>query len=97
MFDTASALIDQIAGAGWKRPDGKPQPKSVTKPRDGKGPATAKQKALLRKHGLRDDVTFGEASNMLDAVAANGWEVPSELEHMIVEDSELEVPAFGGK
>lgn len=43
------------------------------------GLCTLKQARQLRRYGMRDDVSFAEASEMLNAIAANGWRRPQSL------------------
>ncbi|MDB4988672.1 MAG: ATP-dependent helicase/Type restriction enzyme [Myxococcaceae bacterium] len=45
------------------------------------GLCSIRQARQLRRHGLRDDVTFDVAREALDAIAANGWRPPSRLYH----------------
>jgi hypothetical protein len=80
-FEEASAIIDDLANNGWKRPDGKPVPDDGPKPKKdwskepGRGPATTKQKAILEKYEYETDgVTFEDASSLISELAANNWE-----------------------
>lgn len=43
-----------------------------------KGLCTVKQAKLLAKHGYGNEVTFKEASSIIDALAKNGWKRPQE-------------------
>jgi hypothetical protein len=52
--------------------------KSRSAAASGDNPATAKQQALLRKHGYDPGVTFDDASTILDELAANNWQRPDE-------------------
>jgi hypothetical protein len=38
-----------------------------------------KQARILAKHGLRTDVTFPEASGIIDAIARNSWRCPDDV------------------
>lgn len=38
-----------------------------------------KQARILAKHGLRTDVTFPDASKIIDAIARNGWRCPDDV------------------
>ena len=53
------------------------------------GLCTLKQAKKLRGYGLRDDVTFNEARDMLDAIAANKWRAPTTL----LKNNRLRAPA----
>ncbi len=44
-----------------------------------KGLCTLKQARLLRKYGLRDDVSMRDAIMAIDAIAANRWRVPDRI------------------
>lgn len=48
----------------------------VLRERRARGLCTVKQAKLLRRYGLRDDVSFELAGEALSAVAANGWRPP---------------------
>jgi hypothetical protein len=52
---------------------------------------TIKQARKLRSYGLRDDVTFAEARELLDTIAANDWQPPSHL----LKDARLRPRAVG--
>jgi superfamily II DNA or RNA helicase len=43
------------------------------------GLCTIKQARRLRSYGLRDDMTFSDAREALDAIASNGWKPPTWL------------------
>lgn len=62
---------------------------NVLEQRRAAGLCTIKQARKLRSYGLRDDVTFIEASSMLDAIAANKWQAPAHL----LNDTRLRAPA----
>lgn len=51
----------------------------VLEQRRAAGLCTIKQARKLRSYGLRDDVSFGEARTLLDAIEANGWRTPNAL------------------
>ncbi len=48
-------------------------------PRWQAGLCSAKQARLLARYGLPTDVTMAAASEMIDAIAANGWRLPRRL------------------
>jgi hypothetical protein len=49
----------------------------VLRRRRAQGLCTLKQARVLRRHGLRDDMSFADARVALDAIAANGWRPPA--------------------
>lgn len=51
----------------------------VLRERRARGLCTVKQAKLLRRYGLRDDVSFELAGKALSALAANGWRPPGWL------------------
>lgn len=57
--------------------------------RRARGLCTVKQAKFLQRHGLRDDVSFADASRAINAISQNGWQVPDWLSA----DPRYQVPA----
>jgi superfamily II DNA or RNA helicase len=73
-----------LRGAGLEVPDAISKHAAsalfnVLEKRRAAGLCTIKQARRLRSYGLRDDVSFADASQALDAIASNGWRPPPAL------------------
>jgi superfamily II DNA or RNA helicase len=85
--DCAQATPGEIAHlreAGFKVPDMVTRTAAhalirVVAQRRAEGLCTVKQAKRLRNYGLRDDLSFHDAREALDAIAANGWKPPVHL------------------
>lgn len=79
------AQLQYLRNMGVEIPNEIPSTREASKVIDGlkkrreKGLCTHKQAKLLAKMGLNPDVPFREASEILDAVVANRWRVPTEI------------------
>lgn len=77
-------ILDAIAANGWKPlADGPLQDvpkKPFDTPLDPNGPATKKQKEILAKFDYDPNVTFAQASSVIDELKANGWKRPAAME-----------------
>ncbi len=77
-------LIARLRKAGFNAPDTITRQEAfalfmVLEQRRAQGLCTLKQAKRLRAYGLRDDVTFADAREALDMIAANGWRPPPHL------------------
>jgi superfamily II DNA or RNA helicase len=76
--------VAQLRDAGFKVPESIPRSSAlvlfrVIEKRRAEGLCTVKQAKRLRGYGLRDDVSFSDARQALDQIAANGWKPPLHL------------------
>ena len=58
-------------------PQPQPQPQPTATP-SGRA-ATERQRVVLRRHGLRVDMSFDEARVVISAIERAGWRVPNEI------------------
>jgi len=102
-YDEASAILDELAKNKWQRPDreksseprkpARGSQRRKTAPAQGgdgerSGPS-GRQVAMLEKYGYDTDVTFEQASDIMDELASAGWPDPAEW------SQQDDVPSFG--
>lgn len=77
----ASRIIDALAANGWKRPQhnqqGGGQQQGGGNKSNPNNPATARQRGILEKYGYTAPMTFQQASEVIDQIAAAGWPEPA--------------------